>query len=117
MLTPRCFRDVDDVARIHLEALSPQIPGNERYLFHSPELLAPNPIALAIREKFPQLRDRVPAPEEGAGSGVPPNLIRTDTAKFEKAFGKRDWKSGRISAEETVQDIVDYDLRHQEQAV
>ncbi|EXJ63791.1 hypothetical protein A1O7_00126 [Cladophialophora yegresii CBS 114405] len=109
------FADVDDVARIHVDALSPRIPGNQRYLFHSPELMAPNPIAAAIREEFPQLRDRVPAPvpEEGSGSddGMPANLVKTDMSKFESAFGKRTWKSARVSALEAVQDIVDYEAR------
>ncbi|KIW73899.1 hypothetical protein PV04_01979 [Phialophora macrospora] len=110
------FADVDDVARVHVEALSPHIPGNERYLFHAPELMAANPIAAAVREAFPQLRDRVPAPDEGAGSGVPPNLIKTDQSKFERAFGKQNWKSARLSALETVQDIVDYELTSEKPA-
>lgn len=106
-----CFvnRDVDDVARIHVEALSSEIPGNERYIFHAAELMANNATALAIREAFPQLRGRVPAPEEGAGSGLPANLIKTDQTKFERAFGAQKWKSARASAIETVQDIVDYE--------
>jgi uncharacterized protein YbjT (DUF2867 family) len=111
-----CRRDVEDVARIHVEALSPRILGNERYLFHSPELMAPNPIAAAIRETFPQLRGRVPAPDEGAGSGAPSNLVKTDQSKFERAFGKQNWKSARLSALETVQDIVDYEPKSEEQA-
>lgn len=107
-LSPRLPRDVDDVARIHVEALSPSIPGNERYLFNSPERMASTPVALAIREKYPQLRDRVPAPEPDAGSGLPPNLITTDTSKFEKAFGKQHWKPALDSALETVQNIAAY---------
>ncbi|OCT53165.1 putative NAD dependent epimerase/dehydratase [Cladophialophora carrionii] len=110
------FADVEDVARVHVEALSPRIPGNQRYLFHSPELMAPNPIAAAIREEFPQLRDRVPAPDEGSGSGEPANLVKTDQSRFESAFGKRTWKSARLSALETVQDIVDYERRSEKQA-
>ena len=109
LLTLSVTRDVDDVARIHVEALSPDIPGNERYIFHSPELMAPNTTARAIREAFPQLRGRVPAPEEGAGDGIPADLIKTDQSKFERAFGVQKWKSARESAIETVQDIVDYE--------
>lgn len=70
--------------------------------------MASTAVTLAIREKFPQLRDRVPAPEPGAGSGLPPNLITTDTSKFEKAFGKQHWKSAVESALETVQDVANY---------
>ncbi|KAJ9608516.1 hypothetical protein H2200_007504 [Cladophialophora chaetospira] len=103
------FADVADVARIHVEAISQQIPGNERYIFHSPELIASTPTVLAIREDFPQLQGRVPAPEEGAGDGMPPNLIKTDQSKFEKAFGEQDWKSARLSIQDTVQDIEDYE--------
>ena len=51
----------------------------------------------------------MPAPEEGEGGGVPLNLIKTDQSKFEKAFGKQNWKSARVSVRDTVQDIVDHE--------
>jgi hypothetical protein len=70
--------------------------------------MSSTPVALAVREEFPQLKNRVPAPEEGASSELPPNLTKTDTSKFEKAFGKQVWKSARVSALETVEDIVAY---------
>ena len=98
--------DVEDVSRIHIESLSPTISGNERYLFHSPELMASNDIALAVRKEFPQLRDRVPSPEEGSGSGLSEKLVKMDTSRFDGVFGKRVWKSARVSALETVGDFV-----------
>jgi hypothetical protein len=100
---------VDDAARIHIAALAPTIPGNERYLFHAPGIMQANPIALAIREEFPQLKDRVPAPEEGAtGSGAqsPDNLVKVDLGKFERVFGSWRFKSARESALETVGDVI-----------
>ncbi|KIY00221.1 uncharacterized protein Z520_03906 [Fonsecaea multimorphosa CBS 102226] len=117
------FMDVEDVSRVHVQALSPRIPGNERYMFHSPELMIGDDIARAVRENFPQLRDRVPAPEEGAAgaaadnnSGVSPNLVKTDMSKFEQAFGRQQWKSARDSARETVKDIVAYEERQKQAA-
>ena len=100
--------DIDDVSRIHVESLSPHIPGNERYIFHSHEMMLTTPTVLAIREEYPQLRDRVPAPETGADSSVPQNLVKTDRSKFEKAFGKQEWKSARVSALDTAGDLVAY---------
>jgi nucleoside-diphosphate-sugar epimerase len=98
--------DVEDCARVHIEALSPQIPGNERYIFRSPEILVGDVVAMGIREDFPQLRDRVPAPLKSGGTGAPPDLVHVSTAKFEKAFGQRQWKSMRQSVKETVEDIL-----------
>lgn len=102
------FMDVEDVARVHILCLSPSVPGNARYLFHSPELLAVNDVARAIRADFPQLRSRIQAPEEGADSGLPPNIVKTDISKFEKIFGTQ-WKSARQSVKETVEDILAFE--------
>jgi hypothetical protein len=101
-------RDIHDVARIHVESLSQNIPGNERYLFNSPEVMAGNLTAQVIRDEFPQLKDRVPAPDKDAGDGLPPSLAQTDISKFEKAFGRQNWKSAKASALEGVADIVAY---------
>jgi hypothetical protein len=70
--------------------------------------MAGNPTAQAIRDEFPQLKDRVPAPDKDAGDGLPPNLAKTDISKFEKAFGTQNWKSARASALDGVADIVAY---------
>ncbi|KAF2095529.1 NAD(P)-binding protein, partial [Rhizodiscina lignyota] len=54
------YLDVDDVARVHIRSLSPQIPGNERYLFAAKDFMDTAAVANRIREVFPWLRDRVP---------------------------------------------------------
>lgn len=87
------------------------MPGNERYLFHSREMMEASDLARGIREDFPQLRSRVPAPDAGgAGGGLPPALVKTDIAKFERVFGTQ-WKSGRQSTKETVEDIVAFEKK------
>ncbi|OAP57962.1 hypothetical protein AYL99_07052 [Fonsecaea erecta] len=85
--------DVEVVSRVHVQALSPGIPGNERYIFHSPGLMVGSDIARAVREDFPRLRNRVPAAEEGATDSIlSPDLLKTDMSKSEKAFGRQRWK-------------------------
>jgi hypothetical protein len=101
-------RDVEDCARVHVEALSPSIPGDERYIFRSPETLVGDVVAKGIREDFPQLRDRIPAPSERNASEVPEGLVNVSTAKFERAFGQWQWKSRRLSIKETVEDILSH---------
>ncbi|KIV80291.1 hypothetical protein PV11_07804 [Exophiala sideris] len=104
------IRDVEDVAKVHVMSLAPSVPGNERYLFHSPELMTGNDMARAVREDFPQLRSRVPAPDDEAGDAVPSNLVKTDISKAEKVFGM-DWKSARQTTRETVADIIAFENR------
>ncbi|KAK4940802.1 hypothetical protein LTR10_019195 [Elasticomyces elasticus] len=106
------FMDVEDVAKVHVMSLAPSVPGNERYLFHSPELMTGNDMARAVREDFPQLRSRVPAPDVEAGDAVPPNLVKTDISKAEKVFGTV-WKSARQTTRETVADIIAFENRKQ----
>ena len=95
-----------------MEAISPGIAGNERYSFNAPEILDAHVISPIIRERFPQLKDRVPAPEEGVGSAAHPGTVRMDISKFEKVFGKRGWKSAKESALDTAADILAYDGRN-----
>jgi nucleoside-diphosphate-sugar epimerase len=102
-------RDVEDCARVHIEALSPRIPSDERYIFRSPEILVGDIVAKGIREEFPQLKDRVPAPLNSDGPVVSPGLVDVSTAKFEREFGQRQWKSMRQSIKETVEDILAHD--------
>ncbi|KIW25040.1 uncharacterized protein PV07_10713 [Cladophialophora immunda] len=83
-------------------------------MFHSPELMVTDEIARAVREDFPQLRDRVPAPEEDVNGGA--NMVKTDISKFEQAFGGQQWKSARVSARETVADIVAYEEKQRQAA-
>jgi hypothetical protein len=96
-------RDVEDVAKTHVLALDPKVPGNERYLYHAKELLQGDAVANFIREKYPQLRDRVPAGDKNAT--IPPNLIKTDISKFEAVFGA-EWKGWEASVTAVVDDIL-----------
>ncbi|KAI1611688.1 hypothetical protein EDD36DRAFT_420636 [Exophiala viscosa] len=99
------FMDIEDVAKVHIRFLSPSVPGNERYLFHARELMTGNDMARAMREDFPELRSRVPAPDEAAGDTLPRNLVKTAISKAEKVFGT-EWKSARQTTHETVADII-----------
>jgi NADPH-dependent methylglyoxal reductase len=96
-------RDVEDVAAIHVKALSPSVPGNERYLFHSRDLLSGDKAAHYIREKYPELKNRVPAGDVNVKS--PPNMITTDISKGEAAFGST-WKSWQDTVTDLVNDII-----------
>ena len=82
MLMFHSISDVDDVARVNVKALSPNISDNERYIFHSPEILVGKTAVLAIREALPQLREHVSASEEGASSGRPSNLVKADIVQI-----------------------------------
>ncbi|KAI1623457.1 hypothetical protein EDD37DRAFT_609671 [Exophiala viscosa] len=99
------FMDIEDVAKVHIRSLSPSVPGNERYLFHARELMTGNDMARAMREDFPELRSRVPAPDEAAGDTLPRNLVKTAISKAEKVFGT-EWNSARQTTHETVADII-----------
>lgn len=90
-------------------SLSPSVPGKENYLFHVRELMTGNAMARAIREDFPPLRNRVPAPDDSAADdALPPNLAKTNISKFEKVFGS-EWKSARQTTKETVEDIIAFE--------
>lgn len=102
------FMDVDDVADIHIKALSPSINGNRRYLFHAPELMLSNPAANYVREVFPELKDRVPQGDSNATA--PPNLSRFDISRSEKAFGMQ-WKGWKESVVAAVDSIIKNERR------
>jgi NADPH-dependent methylglyoxal reductase len=99
-------RDVEDVASVHIKALSPSVPGNERYLFHSRTLLSSDNAANFVREQYPQLKSRVPIGNTNAGS--PPNLIKTDILKSEAAFGSA-WRSWEETVADMANDIVKFE--------
>ncbi|KAF2667109.1 NAD(P)-binding protein, partial [Microthyrium microscopicum] len=94
--------DVEDVAAIHIKALSPNVPGNERYLFHSKRPLLADEAVNFIREKYPELTVRVPAGSND--SSLAPNLFKTDISKASKVFGT-DWKDWTLSVSSMVDDI------------
>jgi len=102
------FMDVDDVAEVHVKALSPSVEGNHRYPFHAPELMFAGPAAEHVREVFPQLRDRVPPSD--AKATLPPKLSRFNISRFERTFGTN-WKGWRESVAATVESIVEHEKR------
>ncbi|KAM3070404.1 hypothetical protein ACMFMG_010231 [Clarireedia jacksonii] len=99
--------DVDDVATIHVKALRDTTPGNQRYVFHIREPVTAAAVAQKIREEYPQLRDRVPAPKPGSDV-LPESMSRFDTSKSDAVFGT-EWKDWWKSAKATVDDIVKYE--------
>ncbi|KAF2435487.1 NAD(P)-binding protein [Tothia fuscella] len=100
------FMDVEDVAAIHLKALESSVQGNERYLFHSRGVMESNRVANFVRQKFAELRDRVP---EGAENvKAPPALVKTDISKAEAAFGSN-WKSWEDTVVNMVVDIMNFE--------
>ncbi|KIW45659.1 uncharacterized protein PV06_04031 [Exophiala oligosperma] len=109
------FMDVQDVAKVHVKALSSDVPGNERYTFHhTKEFMSSNAAAKIIREDFPQLQNRVVKPDDDAAGtgpeGLHPDLVKSDASKAEKVFGNQ-WKSARQSIKETVEDIITFEER------
>lgn len=86
-----------------MKSLDRSVPGNERYLFHSHELMLGDVVVNLIRKRFPELKDRVPV---GATSAeLPPNMMRTNIEKAERIFGT-EWKSMEISVMDMVYDII-----------
>ncbi|OCL10050.1 NAD(P)-binding protein [Glonium stellatum] len=102
------FMDVDDVARVHIKALDPSVPGNERYLLHS-GLLHLNEYANRLREKYPELRDRIAPGKED--EGFPEQMSKFDVSKMEKVFGTQ-WVDGFESVEAIVKDALAYEATH-----
>ena len=101
-------RDVDDIARIHIKALEPAVPGNERYVINS-GLLYLNRFANQLRDKYPELRSRIaPGAEE---EGFPEPMAKFDVSKMERVFGA-DWVSGFDSVEAVVKDLLAYEAVH-----
>jgi hypothetical protein len=83
--------------------LSSSVPGNKRYIFNAKGFMLGDNVANFVREKYPQLRGRVP---EGAVDAVaPPNLIKTNTSRADSAFGSQ-WKDWRESVVSMVEDIL-----------
>jgi hypothetical protein len=96
---------------IHLRALDQKVRGNERYLFESADQMSGPFLATKIREVFPQLRDRVPAPKDN-NDGIPSPLLKRDTSKADLVFGpKTQWKDAWTSARGTVEDIINLEKK------
>jgi NADPH-dependent methylglyoxal reductase len=98
------FRDVEDVAIHHLKSLDlEKVPGNERYLIRSRELMSAPRLAKKLREKYPQLKNRIP--EGGDYDDWKEPITEVDVSKAEKVFGHQ-WKGAWESAEAVFDDIV-----------
>ncbi|KAF2811648.1 NAD(P)-binding protein [Mytilinidion resinicola] len=100
------YMDVEDVAAIHLKSLSPSVPGNLRYLFHSEGIMNENTVADFVREKYPELKSRVPAGAEKLV--IPEGLVKTDISRANAAFGTG-WKSWQDSVVEMVNDVIRFE--------
>jgi hypothetical protein len=87
-------------------ALSPKVKGNERYLYHTRGEMFGDTVANFIREKYPQLRSRVPAGAEGAS--LPEGFLKTDISKFEAAFGT-EWKGWEEGVVDIVEDLLRFE--------
>jgi len=99
------------VATIHLKALDDKVRGNERYLFEAAGEMSGPILAAKIREAYPQLRDRVPAPKDDS-DGVPRPLVKRDTSKADLVFGpKTQWKDAWTSARGTVEDVINLEKK------
>lgn len=92
---------VDDVARAHLDALKPEVPGNKDYILSSdtPGGICWEDAKKFVRRCFPEAVERGVFKLEGSIKTRPWKLNTTDT---EEAFG---WKC--ISFEETLKELVE----------
>ncbi|OQV03402.1 hypothetical protein CLAIMM_08451 [Cladophialophora immunda] len=102
------WMDVQDVAALHVRSAVDiqNVPGNERYLIKGPGVLDANELAGRIREEFPELRGRVPAPTTREKSDSPP-LTTFDTSKAQKVFGpESQFRDGWSSMKDTIADIA-----------
>lgn len=99
------------MAKIHLKSMDPKVPGNERYLFEAAGSISGPLLATKVREAYPQLRDRVPAPKDDS-DGIPNPVVRYNTSKADKVFGpKTQWKDWWTSAQGTVEDIINLEQK------
>jgi hypothetical protein len=83
------------------------VKGNERYLYHTRGEMFGDTVANFIREKYPQLKSRVPAGGEGAS--LPENFLKTDISKFEAAFGT-EWRGWEESVVDIVEDLLRFEV-------
>jgi len=91
---------VDDVARAHVDALKPSVPGNTDYILTSDTLdgIEWDSANEIVARLFPEAAAKGVLP---LGGSMPTKTWRIDAATTEKAFG---WKCQ--SFEKTVQSLV-----------
>jgi nucleoside-diphosphate-sugar epimerase len=99
---------VDDVARAHIDALKPSVPGNKDYILSSdaPEGLVWEDRKAMARREFPEAVEMGVLVLEGE---MGTKKWRLDVSETEKAFG---WKF--IGFEETYKELVEQYLRYVE---
>jgi hypothetical protein len=59
-----------------------------------------------IREKYPELKSRVPGGQTNVKN--PPGMIKTDISKAEAAFGS-DWKTWKDTVTDMTEDILKFE--------
>ncbi|KAJ6442662.1 NAD dependent epimerase/dehydratase [Purpureocillium lavendulum] len=95
---------IDDVARVHVDALKPDIPGNTSYIVSSnspPDTLNGSDYAeipRIVAKHFPKAVESGLLPNNGS---LPGNPIKADASKTEKTFG-----FVHKSFEDQVKDVV-----------
>jgi nucleoside-diphosphate-sugar epimerase len=96
---------VDDVARAHIDALKPSVPGNKEYILSSdaPDGIDWEDAKSYVRKSFPAAVENGTLKLEGS---MKARTWRLDTRETETAFG---WKF--VSFEETLKELVGQYLR------
>lgn len=91
---------VNDVARAHVDALKPSIPGNKTYILSSdaPEGIIWEDMKIIVKREFPTA---VESGVLGLRGSIATRKWRLDTSETEKAFG---WKC--MSFDKTVKELV-----------
>jgi len=84
------------------------VPGNERYILVSPEIMDLRAIAVDLRAESPELAKRIPALQPNLERRRPETFAKIDTSKSEAAFGTQ-WKSGHDTIKEVVLDVVKWE--------
>lgn len=105
-------RDTDDVAHCHILALDTHnVRGNERYLVAAPGILDIRKIINQLRGEISEIKERVPALKEVDIKDIESKLVKLDTSKADKVFG-REWKSGYDSIKATAEDVLGWEKKN-----
>ncbi|KAE9970871.1 hypothetical protein EG328_006002 [Venturia inaequalis] len=92
--------DVADVARAHVDAINPRVPGNKEYVLsaETPNGVVWNDMIGIVEERWPE---RVGKSELPLGGSLPSTVWKIDVGETEEAFG---W--GFRAFEDTVAGVV-----------
>ncbi|KAF2844376.1 hypothetical protein T440DRAFT_559659 [Plenodomus tracheiphilus IPT5] len=101
--------NTDDVAQTHVVSLDrKKVPGNERYILTSQEILDLRSIAADLRAQYPELAKRIPELQKSSEPRRADGFAKVDTSKAEAVFGNQ-WKSHYDSVKEAVLDVVNWE--------